>query len=268
MNVIRLKPNWENYLHCIRNQEIELFKNYLKKGHEKILEIGAGDGFQSRLLVHYCSELHCTELNKNRLIQIPNSKIHYKICDAEKIDQYYPTDTFDIVYSSNVFEHLPSPSSALRGIKKVLKENGMLINIMPNPLFDITIIAFHYPNFFLKKLESLINHLFGSRNKNDKKVSMENNLKVQKDFGKVSKLFKLPKPHGIGHSFREEIVHFSKKNWMSLFEQEGFQIVEVIKGPFYSGYGFGLNVAKKILESVGICSEYIYVLKNANMQLK
>jgi ubiquinone/menaquinone biosynthesis C-methylase UbiE len=262
MQRISFKPDWFNYLHNIREKEIELIEKYLSVEIGKMLEIGAGDGFQSTIFKNYCKELHCTELNESRLKQIPFENVVYKICDVEKIDKYYNNDLFDMAFSSNLFEHLPNPSDALRGLKKCIKKDGISIHIMPNPFFVFSIIIFHYPNFILTRFEKLINRFFFSDSVKKKKQSMDNNLKVVKKYSILSRLLRLPKPHGISSSFLKEIRHFSKKEWINLFHSEGFEVLDVMKGPVFSGYGFGLKIFKDILEAAGFCSEYIYITKN------
>ena len=261
MNTIKIKSNHTNYLHNLRREEINLIEKYLQNGHGTILEIGAGEGFQSEILKNYCNKLYCTDLNSERLIKKNNNSIFYKICDAEKIDQYFNSNTFDLVFSSNVFEHLPNPSSALKGIKSILKNDGLVINIIPNPFFDFTIILLHYPNYIITKVERILNKIFSGGKNIRKSINRENNLKKKKRKSLLTKLFSLPRPHGVSNSFINEIKQFSKSNWINLFDKEGFEIIEIIKGPVYSGYSFGLTPIKLFLEKLGACSEYIYVLK-------
>jgi hypothetical protein len=104
-------------------------------------------------------------------------------------------------------------------------------------------------------LDNILNGLYLNKN------LINNNLKVEKKSSYLSNLFKLPKPHGVHNSFVKEIKHFSKNNWLDLFNNEGYKVVNVIKGPFYSGYGFGIKSIEKMFMKTGICSEYIYILK-------
>ena len=44
-----------------------------------------------------------------------NRKIKYQSCDAEKIGQIFEENKFDLIFSSNMMEHLPDPNSCLDG---------------------------------------------------------------------------------------------------------------------------------------------------------
>ncbi len=44
------------------------------------------------------------------------------------------------------------------------------------------------------------------------------------------------------------------------FENAGFEVVNIIKGPVVSGYGFGFDKARKVLENLGFASEFAYVI--------
>lgn len=260
MRKIKIKTDWQNYLHNLRFKEIQLIKKYLDQNYEKILEIGAGDGYQSQLLKDYCKELYCTELNEFRLKK-SDPEINYLICDAENLEKYFSPNTFDLIFSSNLFEHLPNPELALRGIKKILKADGLSINIMPNPFFALSIILLHYPNLLITKFEKLVNRIISKEKNLVNRHSMENNIKVKRNNSWLRKLLILPKPHGISDSFFAEARRFSKRAWIKLIKKEGFEVEKIIKGPVYSGYGFGLKPITKFLEFFGITSEYIYILK-------
>lgn len=263
MKQLKLKPDWIKYLHKLRLKELEIIKPFLQTGFDEAIEIGAGDGFQSQILAKHCLKLYCTEINELRIKKLPNPNIEYMICDAETINDFFAEYSIDLVFSSNLLEHLSNPAAALKGIKKILKNEGLNIHIIPNPFFTFTIFLFHYPNFFLMKLEKLINLLFiRNRKEMGERISFENNIKVTKKFNKMYNILKLPKPHGVSESFFQELKLFSKKRWINLFEKEEFIILDLLKGPVYSGYGFGLNGFRKILETLGFCSEYIYITKN------
>lgn len=75
-----------------------IFSKLQKYSFQNVLEIGAGDGFQSQILVKdYVSSLVYTDLNNDRLIKKENSKIKYEIgaIDAERIGDSFKERTSD-----------------------------------------------------------------------------------------------------------------------------------------------------------------------------
>lgn len=55
-----------------------------------------------------------------------------KKCNIDEEKLPYKDETFDIVYSKNVFEHLTKPGYALKEMTRVLKKGGKLILITDN----------------------------------------------------------------------------------------------------------------------------------------
>lgn len=253
---------WKNYIHNHRKREIELIKEFLNGQHfESGLEIGAGDGYQSNFLISFVDDLYCTELDEERLIG-SNGNIRYKICDAERIDTYFEPKQFDFIFSSNLFEHLPNPEAALRGIHKLLKQDGLSIHIMPSPFWALCHVIFHYPAVCIGLLRKLI--------KRELKISLQaednvdyrgNNLKLGNRSGGRVKRALLPRPHGVSGTLVKEFFAFGKRRWIKEFEKENFEVVSVLKGPVSSGYGFGLDSIRHALEKAGLTGEYIYIIR-------
>jgi len=71
----------------------------------------------------------------------------------------FKQNTFDLVFSEYVFEHLPDPKSALNEIDRVLKPGGSFVVLVPNPrhyyakIADITPFWFHQLWFRLQGVE-------------------------------------------------------------------------------------------------------------------
>jgi len=245
-------------LHALRNNEIEIIKDlFLKCDNKSILELGCGDGFQSKLLKNYFHKIISTDLNENRMnFELANQGITLKVLDAELVGENYPKESFDFVFSSNMLEHIPDYNKCLKGIKHILKNDGIAIIILPNTLWRLSGIIFHYPY----KLRNLYFKILGKRK--SKNESIGNNIKTSKKSHRILNLL-FPKAHGAYKNSLVELYEFSKYKWEKVFLNAGFQIVEIRKGPLSSGYRFGFNKIKKLLAKIGLTTEYIYVLKKA-----
>ena len=163
-------------LHALRNNEIEIIKDlFLKCDNKSILELGCGDGFQSKLLKNYFHKIISTDLNENRMnFELANQGITLKVLDAELVGENYPKESFDFVFSSNMLEHIPDYNKCLKGIKHILKNDGIAIIILPNTLWRLSGIIFHYPY----KLRNLYFKILGKRK--SKNESIGNNIKTSK----------------------------------------------------------------------------------------
>jgi SAM-dependent methyltransferase len=248
----------QNKLHKIREKEIEFIKDlFYNCKHKSFLELGCGDGFQSKLLKKYFDKIISTDLNEKRMnFKLIKQGIKMEVLDAEFIGEKYSKDSFDFIFSSNMLEHLPNYYKCLKGIKHILKNDGTAIIILPNTLWRLSGIIFHYPH----KIRNLLKKFLGNRKFNE--GSTGNNIKISKNNNRLLNLL-FPKAHGAYKNSLVELYEFSKYKWKKAFLKSGFQIVEIRKGPLSSGYRFGFNKTKKLLAKIGLTTEYIYILRKA-----
>jgi len=262
----KIMADFKRYKHTLREKEIDRVSSFLNaKDYDTALEIGAGDGFQSELLKNYSDKLYCTDLDEKRLTWA-NKEINYAVCDAEIIDEYFPEGYFDLVFSSNLFEHLPNPGNALNGIYNILKDGGISIHVIPNPFSAIIRILLWYPaillrvlNKFQRRQESKM--LNGRRSNRNTANHRSNNIKSQRSYRSNWRRLLFPRPHGVSENVLSEIWAWKRSKWRKEIENNGFEILNILKGPVSSGYGFGVDVLRGILEGIGFTSEYIYILK-------
>jgi SAM-dependent methyltransferase len=139
--------DWFNF---VRRSEAEMiFSLFPEKVFKRGLEIGAGNGIQSEIIARHFKELVCTELNPESHAQMGKSFLNRRtenverlICDAQDLSQF-DDGSFDLVYSSNVLEHVPDINRCLLECWRVLNsENGILIGAMPSAWWK-------FGNFFL-----------------------------------------------------------------------------------------------------------------------
>lgn len=87
---------------AIREYEIEQVIPLIPKG-SSILEIGAGAGWQARRLAETGFDVTAIDL-KNRSLA-PHSVWDTQHYDGKTVP--YPDSSFDVVFSSNVLDHIP-----------------------------------------------------------------------------------------------------------------------------------------------------------------
>ena len=153
---MKIRIGWITWLHNYRKREFSvIFSKCPQKLFQVGLECGAGDGFQSTLLSNYVSKLISTDINPDRLKMGSNKNIEYCICDAEEVNKKFQEKQFDLVFSSNLLEHLPNPKVALEGMREVMKDNGIAIHVIPSPFWKLCDILFFVPNRIVGALEKL-----------------------------------------------------------------------------------------------------------------
>ncbi|MFW9970585.1 MAG: class I SAM-dependent methyltransferase [Candidatus Odinarchaeota archaeon] len=136
------KDVWHRF---VRKKEAELIFNKFKpKQFKKGLEIGAGDGIQSQIVSSFCGEYICTYYSEDEIlnhgkINTSSSKknIKYLALDAHDL-KGLKNQSFDLIYSSNVLEHLKDIQKALSEFDRVLRDDGLMIHVMPNRIWKIS----------------------------------------------------------------------------------------------------------------------------------
>ena len=254
-----------------RRREIDLiFSKCPEKSFQTGLELGAGDGFQSTLLTKYVSKLTSTDYDPGILKRASSESVEYRVCDAEEADKLFGKGQFDLVFSSNLLEHLPNPGRALVAIGEVLKDDGITIHVMPSPFWKLCHLLLYVPNKCVVVLEKITEkgglgemlRRMTRRAKglsNDYSEGFENNPKIQRAPRSFVHRLLIPEPHGVSSGSVDEFYAFSESRWRKEFEKADLELVKIIKGPVSSGYGFGLYFVRSVLERFGFASEYIYL---------
>ncbi|GAB4506125.1 MAG: hypothetical protein Kow00123_02630 [Anaerolineales bacterium] len=269
---MKIKPDWLQWLHGYRTREIALIFGGCPDGlFATGLELGAGDGFQSTLLLKYVGRLTATDINPGILQLPPHDGLDYRVLDAEEVGDHFPPGSFDLVFSSNLLEHLPAPERALAGICRVLKDDGVTIHVVPSPFWKLCELLLYFPNHVVVLLEQVITR-GGGKVLTDKvrrhvpggaggapPQEPDNNPKVQKRRHSFLYRWFIPETHGVSSGHLEEFGAFRKARWVAEFRRAGFRVERVRKGPVASGYGFGLDTLRRWLERLGFTSEHIYI---------
>lgn len=264
------KTDWTEYLHAIRKREIDtIFSSLPPTRLTSGLEIGAGDGFQTSLIAPRIDKLVSSDLNFKRIKKsLKISSVEYKTIDADAIRGIFPDKSFDFIFSSNVLEHLRDPKEFLFSTLPMLTDNGYAVHIIPNRYIKIFYLLLYYPHVTLLAFDRIIGKLRGEPFFKGGGVDLENNINSKKRstgprINIVSRLkkFILPSPHGNFTSHTKEFIAFGRKQWEYIFKSAGYSIESYAKGPAFSGYGFGLSRIRDLLESMGVSSEHIFILK-------
>jgi 2-polyprenyl-3-methyl-5-hydroxy-6-metoxy-1,4-benzoquinol methylase len=92
----------------------------------RILDLGRGTGVYGRLLSSQGARVSGTDLSPEAIRpcrQSPHDQV--KQCDAEHVD--FPAETFDLVFTSEVLEHVDDYRAMLREIFRLLKPGGVVL---------------------------------------------------------------------------------------------------------------------------------------------
>jgi len=245
-----LLKNWPRSVHDYKVKEADIvFREPPNFSYGRCLELGAGDGFEATLIKNRFRLLVTTERDKGSF-QKKDACIHYCTCDAEMLP--FADKSFDFVFSSSVIEHIRNKELSLSEVKRVLRDNGVVVHIVPSRTWKILNCLLLYPYLFLLLC-----------NAGELKNRIEQKSKTVASKGGILK-YLIPRVHGEYQNHMVEFVHYGKKQWQALFESNGFKITNVIKLPVTSGYGFNLDKVKSFLEKCGLSSAYAFIMVRRN----
>lgn len=212
-----------NYKFLIREHELSKVKNYFTTD-KKVLEIGGGNGYQASIMKSWVSEIKSIDVDLNHI---------EKYFEVEKYDGAnlpFSDESFDVIFSSNVLEHVKDLDLLIKETKRVIKPNGVIIHLIPSSTWRFWTILAHYPYIIVR----LFNMIF-VKEKIIKNVNIENFEITSKHPNLLSKFF--PQPHGEFSSAITELFYFSKFYWKKKFLSHDLKIEKTESNQiFYTGY--------------------------------
>ncbi len=96
----------------------------------RLLELGCGSGETMKLLSDWGWTVEGLDFDQAAVANAVAKGLNVKHGDV--FSCRYPSDSFDVVFSNHVIEHVPNPGAVLAECCRVLKPGGLCIVITPN----------------------------------------------------------------------------------------------------------------------------------------
>ena len=94
-----------------------------------VLELATGTGLIARHIVNAAAHIEATDASPEMITEARrgncSAKLHFSVQDMFSLP--YAGNSFDVVIVSNALHIVPQPEKSLREIKRVLKDDGVLI---------------------------------------------------------------------------------------------------------------------------------------------
>ena len=123
--------------------------------HRQVLELATGTGLIARHIVRSADHIEATDASPEMIRQakqgVQSTKLHFSVQDMFHLP--YADQSFDVVIVSNALHIVPEPEKALAEIRRVLKDDGVLIA----PTFT------HAGNDFFGNVKAFLMKLVGFR---------------------------------------------------------------------------------------------------------
>ena len=97
--------------------------------HKTVLELAAGTGLIAKHIVNAAAHIEATDTSPEMILEAKrdnrSAKLHFSVQDMFRLP--YVEESFDVVIVSNALHIVPQPEKALQEIKRVLKDDGVLL---------------------------------------------------------------------------------------------------------------------------------------------
>src|SRR5690606_35934276 len=212
------------HLHKLRKHELdEALRGFppirLGQAAPRVLELGAGTGYQA---------LQLEQLGyKVTAVDLPSSAYAvarvFEVIDFDGRHLPFGDGTFDVVFSSNVLEHVADLDNILAEIRRVLAPGGVAIHVLPTPTWRAWTTLAHLP-WVVKRV---VSHL-RARQPLVARPATGTGRSAWRDL--------VPSRHGERGNVLTEMLYFSRTWWRKQFAAASFKLVsDRPAGIFYTG---------------------------------
>jgi SAM-dependent methyltransferase len=229
------------HINVLRLAELDLVAPFFPPG-SGILEIGAGSGEQAVELARRGFRVSAVEVAGSVYAEVRA----FPILDYDGSTLPFPDATFDVVFSSNVLEHVPDLSSMHSEIRRVLKPSGHCVHVLPTHMwrFWTTLAAFPAA---LVSLWAAVRGLVASAATDGSEVRKPG-YGWRHAAAMMIAAFWQPR-HGERGNVLTELWFFHPRWWRKNFDQSGLGLIRDQEvGLFYTGHqllGPRLSVARR-----------------------
>lgn len=158
-------------IQLLRHQFVyEHVKSRLTPG-DYVLDLGFGEGYGTSLLAGNCRKIIGVDV-ADKVVEYANNKYSKNNCQFVKYDGRtlpFESNTFDIVVSFQVIEHIDDELAFIAEIHRVLKSGGRLILTTPNKATRLKpgqkpFNRFHKREYYAKELNDVLTTKFPATN--------------------------------------------------------------------------------------------------------
>lgn len=213
----------------IREYEFEQLRKLLPcEAGAAVLEIGAGAGWQARELAELGVEVTAIDIDEST----------YKEVRVFPVTTYngstipLPDSSVDVVFSSNVLEHVPHVRKLQAEIARVLRPGGYAVHAMPSASWRFWTSVAHYL-FVVKWLFCRVRQTCYRA----ASLSVPPSSKIPGTKSRSRFRLVVPYSHGEIRSAWVELWLFSRRQWTKMFNETGWAVDHVEGNKlYYSGY--------------------------------
>lgn len=238
----------------LREHEVQIVTGLLGDRQKKILEIGGGNGWQAHLLHKQGYDVTSIDISPQT-----GSSTYFPVLKYDGHQIPFKDSLFDVVFSSNVLEHIAHLDKFEQELHRVLAPEGIAIHVLPTSAWRFWTSITH-PFQVIRALRRI---LPGGKRYNTGKTGAN-------DIKKSWHYAFWPNRHGEkGNSF-SEIYWFSQTAWSRHFKNTGWDIIHIgTSRLFYTGQlvlnsRLPITTRKTMAKYLGAATK-VYILKQLSI---
>lgn len=217
------------FLNKLRAYEIESYLPYLDK-KQPLLELGGGTGEQARQLSERGYNVTSVDLEHSTYSE--DRVFPVQDYDGEHLP--FEDNWFGIIFSSNVMEHIPHLDRFHSELKRVLKDDGYCIHVMPSGSWRLWTSIANYVELLQRLALTAYKAFPRSMNRHNIKSSI---MWGMRESAGLLRQYWQPPRHGEQGNVWTEIILFSRWRWERHFIRNGYKVIKVKPlHLFYTGH--------------------------------
>lgn len=219
-----------SFLHELRQYELELVARLLPLG-ARVLEIGAGTGYQARELQSRGFKLTAIDVHQSNY----SEERVFPVIDYDGKTFPVADRSIDVVFSSNVLEHILDLDTFHRETRRVLKPDGYCIHLMPTGAWRFWTTLTGWADILPAICPQLRGLLPWPLDRATPRRIARAGVQLIRTIGPRA----IPTRHGERGTALTELWTFGRLHWVRHFSEKGFEIIAAMPtGLFYTGHMF------------------------------
>lgn len=204
------------FLNEVRNYEIEKIVRHFPPG-ATVLEIGGGTGYQAKQLADYGFAVTSIDVSSSNYRD--KQVFPVQTYDGKRFP--FEENTFDLVFSSNVLEHVLDLDQLHQETRRVLKPDGYCVHVMPTSVWRFWTSFTNYVELVQRVgllLPALIPESISPR-------EVLRPFRFAKRAWGLARYYAVPPRHGEIGNVVSELWTFSASRWLRHFTAHQFEIL-------------------------------------------
>ena len=250
----------DNWHHFLRLRDLrQILSEVPVDGKSRVLELGAGDGAQTFALRKRFREVVSIDIS-------PSAKID-GIIIADAANLPFVDGYFDLVFSSNVLEHIESVEESLLEMKRVLDPDGIMIHTMPTSIWKVIQLLCKPLATVIKLIRKIVPGLSDiPRRAEVGDHGFHSSLELKKrSIFKIILGQLIPTIHGVSKNHIQELIRFRTQWWLSKFKQVDLDCYRSSPLFFHSPYDilpYRFIKLRERLAVKGIASVHVFWIRS------